>query len=57
MSGRYVLAIDQGTTSTRAILFDDQTKPCAFSQIQAEREARYGDWLEAVERVRSTASR
>jgi glycerol kinase len=33
MSGRYVLAIDQGTTSTRAILFDDQAKPCAVSQI------------------------
>jgi glycerol kinase len=32
MNGRYVLAIDQGTTSTRAILFDDQAKPCAVAQ-------------------------
>ncbi|HZP08562.1 glycerol kinase GlpK [Methyloceanibacter sp.] len=32
MSGRYVLAIDQGTTSTRAILFDDEAKPCAVAQ-------------------------
>ncbi len=32
MSGRHVLAVDQGTTSTRAILFDDQAKPCAVAQ-------------------------
>ncbi len=34
MSGRYVLAIDQGTTSTRAILFDDKAWPCATAQAE-----------------------
>jgi glycerol kinase len=34
MSGRYVLAIDQGTTSTRAILFDGETRPCATAQVE-----------------------
>jgi len=34
MSGRYVLAIDQGTTSTRAILFDDKARPSATAQVQ-----------------------
>jgi glycerol kinase len=33
MSGRYVLAIDQGTTSTRAILFDGAARPCATAQV------------------------
>jgi glycerol kinase len=34
MSERYVLAIDQGTTSTRAILFDEMARPCATAQAQ-----------------------
>jgi len=34
MSERYVLAIDQGTTSTRAILFDAKARPCATAQVQ-----------------------
>jgi glycerol kinase len=34
MSGRHVLAIDQGTTSTRAILFDATARPCAIAQTQ-----------------------
>ena len=34
MSGRrFVLAIDQGTTSTRAIVFDDEGRPCASAQV------------------------
>jgi glycerol kinase len=34
MSGRgFVLAIDQGTTSTRAIVFDDEGWPCASAQV------------------------
>ena len=35
MSERYVLAIDQGTTSTRAILFDEMARPCATAQAAA----------------------
>ncbi len=27
---QYVLALDQGTTSSRAILFDHDGRPCAF---------------------------
>jgi glycerol kinase len=34
MSGRYVLAIDQGTTSTRAILFDETARPCVTAQVE-----------------------
>ena len=34
MSGRgFVLAIDQGTTSTRAIVFDSEGRPCASAQV------------------------
>jgi glycerol kinase len=34
MSGRrFVLAIDQGTTSTRAIVFDDEGRPCTSAQV------------------------
>jgi glycerol kinase len=31
--GAYVLAIDQGTTSTRAILFDAEARVCAMAQV------------------------
>ena len=34
MSGRrFVLAIDQGTTSTRAIVFDEEGRPCDSAQV------------------------
>ena len=33
MSARYVLAIDQGTTSTRAMLFDARANACATAQV------------------------
>ena len=33
MSARYVLAIDQGTTSTRAMLFDARAQACATAQV------------------------
>ena len=33
MSERYILAIDQGTTSTRAILFDEAGCPCVTAQL------------------------
>src|SRR5215207_4985001 len=34
MSGRrFVLAIDQGTTSSRAIVFDEVGRPCASAQV------------------------
>lgn len=32
MSGRYILSIDQGTTSTRAILFDQEARSVASAQ-------------------------
>jgi len=30
---RFVLAIDQGTTSTRAIAFDEEARVCAAAQV------------------------
>jgi glycerol kinase len=36
VAARYVLAIDQGTTSTRAILFDRAGQPCATSQRELD---------------------
>ena len=32
MAGKHVLAIDQGTTSTRAIVFDPSGRPVATAQ-------------------------
>ncbi|MBL4892190.1 MAG: glycerol kinase GlpK [Rhizobiaceae bacterium] len=32
--GSYILAIDQGTTSSRAIIFDDQFRPVASDQME-----------------------
>ncbi|MFS0773407.1 glycerol kinase GlpK [Sphingomonas sp. 1P08PE] len=34
MSARHIVAIDQGTTSTRAIVFDDRAKPLAMAQTE-----------------------
>ena len=34
MKNRYLLIIDQGTTSTRAILYDDKFKPIIQEQVE-----------------------
>jgi glycerol kinase len=42
----YVLAIDQGTTSTRALVFDENTRPVAFSQQQLSQNYPQPGWVE-----------
>ncbi|HVW72707.1 MAG TPA: glycerol kinase GlpK [Rhizomicrobium sp.] len=48
MGGRksYLLAIDQGTTSTRAILFDDQARPLASHAIALRQIYPANGWVE-----------
>lgn len=41
-----VLAIDQGTTSTRAIVFDESQKPLAVSQVELKQHYPRPGWVE-----------
>ena len=43
---KYVLAIDQGTTSTRAILFDEAMHPAASAQQEFEQHFPDDGWVE-----------
>lgn len=43
---KYVLAIDQGTTSTRAIIFDEALKPVATSQDEFKQHFPQSGWVE-----------
>ncbi|WP_146584624.1 glycerol kinase GlpK [Puniceibacterium confluentis] len=43
---RYILAIDQGTTSSRAILFDAQMKVTAVAQEEFEQHYPASGWVE-----------
>ena len=45
-SARHVLAIDQGTTSTRAIVFDPNGLPSATSQREFEQHYPRAGWVE-----------
>src|SRR5664279_758599 len=42
----YILAIDQGTTSTRAILFDSGAKPIASHAIELRQIYPANGWIE-----------
>lgn len=44
--GEYILAIDQGTTSTRAIIFDKQTRICASAQKEFTQIFPKAGWVE-----------
>jgi glycerol kinase len=44
--GRYILAIDQGTTSTRAILFDGEGHPRGMSQKELGQHYPRPGWVE-----------
>ncbi len=44
--GRYVLALDQGTTSSRAILFDDQGRAVAMDQREFPQSYPRPGWVE-----------
>ena len=46
MSGSYVLALDQGTTSSRAILFNDQGLPVAIGQKEFRQIYPKPGWVE-----------
>lgn len=43
---RYILAIDQGTTSSRAMLFDAEGKPCGVAQRQLPQIFPHPGWVE-----------
>ena len=43
---RYILAIDQGTTSSRAMLFDAQAKPCGMAQRAFAQIFPHPGWVE-----------
>src|SRR5712692_5265401 len=42
----YILAIDQGTTSTRAMVFDAAGKPCAQAQRELQQHYPQPGWVE-----------
>ena len=46
MPVRHVLAIDQGTTSTRAIVFDDTGRPVASAQKELPQIFPKSGWVE-----------
>jgi glycerol kinase len=46
MSRDYILALDQGTTSSRAILFDREGKPAAIAQQEFEQLYPQPGWVE-----------
>ncbi|MEM6490702.1 MAG: FGGY family carbohydrate kinase, partial [Pseudomonadota bacterium] len=41
-----ILALDQGTTSSRAILFDDQQRPIATAQQEFPQHLPRSGWVE-----------
>ena len=46
MARNFVLAIDQGTTSSRAIVFDDQARPMASAQRELQQFFPDDGWVE-----------
>ncbi len=47
----YILAIDQGTTSSRAMLFDAEARPCGMAQRQLPQIFPHPGWVEHDARV------
>ncbi len=43
---RHIIAIDQGTTSTRALLFDEQAVPVAVTQVEYPQYHPRSGWVE-----------
>ncbi len=43
---RYVLAIDQGTTSSRALLFDEQARVAGLAQQEFTQHFPHSGWVE-----------
>ncbi|MBV1867826.1 MAG: glycerol kinase GlpK [Marinosulfonomonas sp.] len=46
MTGKYILAIDQGTTSSRAILFDKNLSPVSTGQQEFQQHFPASGWVE-----------
>ena len=46
MRADHILAIDQGTTSTRAILFDSAARPVASAQRELTQHYPHPGWVE-----------
>lgn len=46
MTKRYMLALDQGTTSSRCILFDKQGNICSMAQKEFEQIYPQAGWVE-----------
>jgi glycerol kinase len=46
MAARHILAIDQGTTSTRAIVFDERARPVASAQAELRQIYPAPGWVE-----------
>ena len=46
MSKDYILALDQGTTSSRAILFDREGRPAHIAQQEFEQLYQQPVWVE-----------
>ncbi|HJW33097.1 MAG TPA: FGGY family carbohydrate kinase, partial [Holophagaceae bacterium] len=42
----YLLALDQGTTSSRAILFDETGRPAAMAQQEVRQSYPHPGWVE-----------
>ena len=46
MAATHILAIDQGTTSTRSIVFDAEARPVATAQVEFEQHYPAPGWVE-----------
>ena len=46
MAKKYVAAIDQGTTSTRCMIFDREGNPISSSQMEHEQIYPHPGWVE-----------
>jgi len=50
---QHLLAIDQGTTSTRAILYDPAFRPISSAQIALQQHYPQDGWVEHAPRTSS----
>ena len=57
MPGRYVMALDQGTTSSRAILFDERGALVAVDQFEFTQHFPRPGWVEHEQRLVRCARR
>ena len=46
MSKKYIIALDQGTTSSRTVLFDEEGSICGIAQKETEQIFRKPGWVE-----------